>query len=117
MATVGHAFAQLEQCCAFDVRSTQLPLHNVGVFDGQPDEHAKPAPASPPTAEQTGVPPEHVVVQVPQWPACERSASHPSSGTVLQWANPVAHADGGIEHLPPLHETPVPETCGSFVQS
>ena len=68
-AIVGHAFGQLAQCCAFDVRSTQLPPHKVGVLDGQPDEQAKPAPASPPTAAHTGVAPAHVVEQFPQWPA------------------------------------------------
>ena len=65
-AIVGQALGQLAQCCAFEVRSTQLPLHKVGVADGHPDEHAKPAPPSPAEPEHTGEPPEHVVEHVPQ---------------------------------------------------
>jgi hypothetical protein len=67
--------------------------------------------------EQTGVPPVHIVLQLPQCPAFERSASQPSSGMLLQSAKPGTHAVLANEHSPPTRHVPDPFTCGRFVQS
>jgi len=71
-----------------------------------------------PVGEQLGAVAGHAVVQPPQWSDELKSVSHPSSGLPVQWANPLAHAEGGITHCPAEQVTPVPAvTCGSTVQS
>jgi hypothetical protein len=54
----------------------------------------------------TGMPVVHVAPHVPQCVGCDRSASHPSDGFVLQSAQPGAHVN---PHVPPVH---VAVACG-----
>jgi hypothetical protein len=65
---VEHAVAHVPQWLALLARSTQLPLHGVGVAGGQPDRHAY-SPAFAPASlagPQTGVLPEQALPQPPQ---------------------------------------------------
>jgi hypothetical protein len=108
-AGAGHTLPQPPQFVRLDVVSTQLPLHDVSVAGEQPSVHEP--------IEQSGVDPEHCVVQLPHVCAVPRSASQPSFGFDEQCACPVAHAEGGTSHTPLLQVTPLPLTFGSAVQS
>jgi len=94
--------------------STHVPLQSVGVAAGQPETHVYPALADP---EQTGVPPPHETVQLPQCAAWVMFVSQPSAGSPLQSAQPAAHADPEKEHLPAAVQVVAPLTFGRFVQS
>ena len=116
MAGAVHTVLQPPQWLASLVRSTQLPPQRI-VVPPHPELHAY----TPPESEQTGVAPPQIMVHAPQWPGCERSASHPSDGSPLQSAKParqlnpqavplhVAVALAGVVHAVQL-ETPHEET-------
>lgn len=70
-----------------------------------------------PEPAHSGVAPEHVVVQLPQWAGTVTSVSQPLSATVPQWAQPEAHADGAKAHWPDESHETVPVTWASAVQS
>lgn len=83
----------------------------------RPDAQADAQERVLPEPAQSGVAPEHVVVQLPQWAGTVTSVSQPLSTTVLQWAQPGAHADGAKEHWLVGSQETVPVTWGSTVQS
>jgi hypothetical protein len=62
---VEQTFPQVLQSFRLLVVSTQVPPQSAGVEPEQPEVHEAP-PASPPEAEQTGVPPVHALPQLPQ---------------------------------------------------
>ncbi|PMV37732.1 hypothetical protein C1X18_30355, partial [Pseudomonas sp. FW305-3-2-15-C-LB1] len=78
-ATFAQTRPHVLQFWAFVLTSTHEPLQSVGMLLGQPETHENVVPASP-LPVQTGVPPLHVVVHVPQCAGFERSVSQPSSG-------------------------------------
>jgi hypothetical protein len=93
--------------------STHVPLHRVGIAAGHPELHAY---AAPPDDAHTGIAPEQLVVQLPQWLWTVMSCSQPLSGFPSQSAQPCAHEAAGNEHAPAAHDA-APLTCGRFVQS
>ena len=81
----------------------------------QPDVHAKGCAALV-VFEQSGVPPEQTVVQLPQCAARLNSVSQPLSGLVEQIPNVGAHDAPSNTHAPLVHPT-LPATFGRVVQS
>jgi len=108
-AGTGHALPQAPQLALLEVVSTHVPLHELSVAGVHPSVHAPP--------EQSGVEPEHCVVQLPHVCGEVRFASHPSLGFDEQCAYPAVHAEGGTSHTPALQVTPGPLTFASAVQS
>ena len=79
----GHAFGQLPQCVTVELKSTHWLPQSVGAWPEQPFVQAKP-PLE--LGAQFGAPDPHAALHAPQWVACERSVSQPSSGLPLQSA-------------------------------
>jgi hypothetical protein len=80
--TPGQTFVQLPQWLGSVTSFTHVLPQRVSP-DEHPEEHANAVPASS-AGEHTGVPPEHAVVQPPQWPGWLMSVSQPSSGLAVQ---------------------------------
>jgi hypothetical protein len=76
-----------------------VPSQSTGAVAGQ--EFLQPAGA------QTGLSTGHRLPQPLQFSGFVVSVSQPSSGLLVQWAWPDAHADGGTTHLPAEHMTAV----------
>jgi hypothetical protein len=70
-----------------------------------------------PDGLQTGFPPLHVAVQLPQWVAVVTSVSQPSLGSPLQSAQPATHAEALNAHLFEAHEVAPAVTWLSTEQS
>ena len=69
--------------------SAHVSPQRVGVVPEQPLVQPR---APPPTSPQSGVAPEHIVVQSPQRSALVTSSSQPSPGMALQSSKPVMHS-------------------------
>jgi hypothetical protein len=110
---VVHAAAHEPQCAGSLVRSVQVDPQSVGAPAGQPEVQAYPLP----DAAQTGRFAGHAVVQLPQWPCCVTSVSQPSSGLLVQCAQPDAQDDAPKVQVPEAEQATLPLTCGSAVQS
>jgi len=85
LVTAGQGIPHPEQLFTSVAVLLHAPLHRVGWLDGHPDVQAKAVPPSSVMA-QTGVPPLHDVVQLPQLLAVDSSASQPLSGLPSQSA-------------------------------
>jgi hypothetical protein len=113
-ATAGHCVVQLPQWVGSVVSSTHCAPHRLSPGP-QPDVQAKGCEGLV-VFEQSGVPPEQMVVQLPQCAARLNSVSQPLSGLVEQIPNVGAHDAPSKMHAPFVHPT-LPATFGRVVQS
>lgn len=109
---VVHAFPHSLQLVVLLAVFTHVAPHKVGVAARHPDAHANVLP----DPEQTGVAPEHAVLQPPQVAPCEMSVSQPLAWLPSQSIQPGAHDEGANAQAPAEHEA-APSTCARLLQS